>query len=129
MLFKDISSDSDLTVDFLAGKGTKKAAFAHTVFKRLAFVEFLEAMLNLCADRHGDELCTVVLIRFGTLSAFLENFALSTRPFPAQLSPAVGGNGGTGATAPGGSDDEEAGMATVGVGKAASATFVAFGTT
>ena len=68
----------------------------------------------------------MVLVKFGTLSVFLEDFAPPIRPFPAQLSPAVGGNDGNDTTASGGSDDEEAGMDMVEVGNAASAKFIAF---
>ena len=93
LLYKDIMSEKDPTGDFLCGTQAKKSALAHTLFKRLASVGFLEVMCSQNNDSHAVEARSVVLVKLGTFDVSLDNFAPPTRPFQVRT-PAVGGEGG-----------------------------------
>ena len=92
-MYKDITATSHVTKDFLTG-ARQKTGYAHLYFKRIAFLDFVSAMIMASSEPHAVEVRDKIFPVMKTCEDFVASFAAGVKDAESAEPAAVGAEGG-----------------------------------
>ena len=92
LMYKDITGTSHVTKEFLTG-ARQKAGYAHTIFKRIAFLEFVYTIIITSNEPHANEVRDTIFPMMKTCSSFVASFAAGVKDAESTEPAAVGAEG------------------------------------